>query len=72
MPARGLELTVRFRDGAIFVQATGQPEAKALRQSNGEFRASFDPDVRIVFETGDSSPGFTLYQAGEMKFERVE
>ena len=65
-------MTVSYRDGAIFVLATGQPEAKALRQSNGEYRASFDPAVRIVFEPGDTSPGFTLHQGDEMAFERVD
>ncbi len=72
MVAGDLELTVSYRDGAIFIQATGQPEAKAQPQANGEYRASFDPAVRFVFQPGDTSPGFTLHQAGEMAFERIE
>ena len=66
-----LELDVRFREGSLYIAAAGQAEIRVLRQANGEFRATFDPNVRLVFEAGDVSPVLTLHQNGEMRLERV-
>jgi D-alanyl-D-alanine carboxypeptidase len=65
----GLELALRGRDERVFVQATAQPEVPLLYQGDGEFRAEFDPSLRITFadlrKLGDApASGFMLEQAG--------
>jgi CubicO group peptidase (beta-lactamase class C family) len=48
----------------LFTQATGQGQSRLLRQADGEFRADFDNEVRLVFAAGAPAPGFTLFQGG--------
>jgi CubicO group peptidase (beta-lactamase class C family) len=48
----------------MFTQATGQGQSRLLHQGDGEFRADFDNDVRLVFEPGAPAPAFTLFQGG--------
>jgi CubicO group peptidase (beta-lactamase class C family) len=61
----GIPLEIRLfeRDGKMWGQATGQSETRLLYQGDGEFRASFDPEVKFVFAPG-SADSFTLYQGG--------
>lgn len=61
------EAVVFARDGSLYVQAPGQPEFKILHQGEGEFRASFDNAIKIVFDITPEegpSPAFTLHQGG--------
>jgi len=61
----GIPLEIRLfeRDGKIWAQATGQGENRLLYQGEGEFRASFDAQVKFVFEP-DSADSFVLHQGG--------
>lgn len=62
-----MELTVTAEDGAVFLQATNQPTVKLLYQGDGEFRASFDTNVKIVFDittTDGPAPALQLFQGG--------
>lgn len=64
------------KDGKVHAQAQGQREVPLLYQGNGEFRASFDTEVKMVFELSpDGSPAksFTLHQNGaELKALRSD
>jgi hypothetical protein len=64
-----LEFAVTVVNGKVFVQGTGEPPVPVLAQGNGEFRASWDPSVKIVFDApsapGEKSPSFTFEQGGE-------
>lgn len=57
-----MQLEVRAADGKVTVQAEGQGAFRALWQGEGEFRAEFDTDVRLVFAADGKS--FTLHQGG--------
>jgi len=59
-----LDATVFEKEGKLFTQAVGQDAFEIWWQSGVEFRASFDPEVKIVFRDGDPAPGFTLHQGG--------
>ena len=59
-----IELTIRAKDEHLWVEATGQPEDRLLRQSDGVYRASFDNEVSLEFKPGAPSPGLTLRQGG--------
>jgi len=66
-----LDAKIFEKDGKLFTQATGQDAFEMWWQGGGEFRASFDPDVKIIFDDGNPAPGFTLHQGGgQMKAER--
>ena len=68
-----LDAKIFEKDGKLFTQATGQDAFEIWWQGGGEFRASFDPDVKIIFNEGDPAPGFTLHQGGgQMPAERVK
>ncbi len=60
--AIGLDARVFVRDGKLHLQATGQSDFRLLWQTGGEFRASFDDDVKVVF--ADDGQSFTLHQGG--------
>lgn len=51
------------KDGFLYLQATGQPATKLLYQGKGEFRASFDTSVKIVFDP-KSNRNLVLHQGG--------
>ena len=59
------DVTVRGEGEQLFLKVTGQSENRILYQGDGEFRAGFDPDVRIEFKPGTPSPGLILYQGGQ-------
>ena len=60
-----LEAKVFARDGKLFAQATDQPEFRLMSQGEHEFRADFDPSVKLVFAPdGDLAPSFMLHQGG--------
>lgn len=61
----GIPLEIRLfeRDGKVWGRATGQEEARLLYQGEGEFRASFDENVKFVFAAG-SGDSFVLHQGG--------
>jgi D-alanyl-D-alanine carboxypeptidase len=72
LPMIKLDAKIFEKDGKLFTQATGQDAFEIWWQGGVEFRASFDPDVKIVFNEGDPAPGFTLHQGGgQMPAERV-
>ncbi|MCK6477688.1 MAG: hypothetical protein L6Q35_12760, partial [Phycisphaerales bacterium] len=58
-----MEIRLFERDGKMWAQATGQGETQLYFQGGDEFRPSFDPQVKIVFEAG-SGDVFTLHQGG--------
>lgn len=64
-----MEIRLFERDGKMWAQATGQGETQLYFQGGDEFRASFDPQVKIVFEAG-SGDVFTLHQGGETRAKR--
>jgi CubicO group peptidase (beta-lactamase class C family) len=66
------EMQVRSANGKVTVQATNQPELPILYQGKGEFRASFDPNVKLVFDMSGTGPcpSFVLHQNGEHKAVR--
>ncbi|MEQ1630906.1 MAG: serine hydrolase domain-containing protein [Planctomycetota bacterium] len=57
-----LELEVFEKDDKLMVQAVGQSAFAILWQGEGEFRAAFDPSVKLVFRRDGSS--FDLHQSG--------
>jgi CubicO group peptidase (beta-lactamase class C family) len=61
-----LDITIAYRDGSLFAQGSGQPEFGLIYTGNGEFRASFDDAVRLVFDLSGDNPvqTFTLHQNG--------
>lgn len=66
-----LEITFFEREGKLWGQASGQDADQLLSQGKGEFRASFDPNVRFVFSGGDGpAEAVTLFQRGEHKAKR--
>jgi D-alanyl-D-alanine carboxypeptidase len=64
-----LDFAVTVVRGKLFVQGPGQPPVPVLAQGDSEFRASWDPSVRIVFDApaapGAPSPSFAFEQGGE-------
>jgi len=67
-----LDLQVFARGDSLMMSATGQGANRLLSQGGGVFLASFDTDVRIVFEmTGDRSPALTLFQGAARRAPRV-
>ena len=66
-----LDFKVTARDGKLWAQATGQPELRLLYQGKGEFRAEFDPRVKIVFPDGAGpADQLVLHQGGEHTAKR--
>jgi D-alanyl-D-alanine carboxypeptidase len=65
-----MDLSVTVVNGKLVTQATGQRPAPLVAQSAREFRAEWDPTLKLTFETPAdgtaTSPGFTLEQRGEM------
>ena len=54
----------------MYAQATNQPDIKLLYQGDGEFRASFDTEVKIVFDittTDGPCPSLQLFQGGAIR-----
>lgn len=69
----GLEMRFFEREGKLWVQATEEPELPLLSQGNGEFRAEFDPSVKLVFPEGAGpAEGLTLHQGGAYKAKRKQ
>lgn len=64
-----LEIKLFERDGKLYAQATNQKETRLLYQGNGEFRPSFDTNVKFVFEEG-SADNFVLHQNGQIPAKR--
>ena len=66
LPDVELEVTISQRDGKLFAQATGQPEFGLIFVGKGEFGASFDKEVRLVFDLSGEQPAksFVLHQGG--------
>lgn len=66
-PKAGMDLRIFAKDGKLFAQGSrkGQGKFGLLHQGNGEFCASFDESVRVIFTPDGSS--LVLHQAG-MKF----
>jgi hypothetical protein len=62
----GLSLTVRAREGKIFTQATGQPEAEIFPKSETEYFLKV-VDAQITFVLGEDGEvtGLILHQAGQ-------
>jgi len=62
----GLNLTVRTREGRIFTQATGQPEAEIFPKSETEYFLKV-VDAQITFVLGENGEvtGLVLHQAGQ-------
>lgn len=67
-----IEFQVRYANGKVTVQASDEPELAVLYQGKGEFRASFDPEVKLVFDMAGSGPcpSFVLHQGGAHKAVR--
>lgn len=64
----GLPVQVVLEDGQLKAQPAGQPAFDLLHQGEHEFRASFDPDVRLVFRVeGGKAGSFVLHQGGETR-----
>jgi len=66
---QNIELAARIfeKDGFVYLQATDQPAIRLLYQGRGEFRASFDPNVKVVFDAESTEPKadrFILFQGG--------
>ncbi|MEK6702712.1 MAG: serine hydrolase domain-containing protein [Planctomycetota bacterium] len=61
-----MEISIFERDGKMWSQAVGQKETRLHYQGKGEFRADFDPQVKIVFTEGTGpADQFVLHQGGE-------
>ena len=58
----GMEATLFERGGKLMMQGSGQPAFRILWQGGLEFRAEFDPDVRLVFAADGKS--VVLHQRG--------
>jgi len=62
----GFELSVTARNGQLFSQATGQGEFRLRAQGEHIFIATFDDNVRLVFEVEDGRAGrMVLHQGGQ-------
>lgn len=60
-----LELEIFEEDGELMAQGEDQQAFRLLYQGDHEFRASFDPSVRLVFAVEDDrAESVTLHQAG--------
>lgn len=67
----GLPVQVVWEDGQLKAQPAGQPAFDLHHQGEHEFRASFDPNVRLVFRVeGAEAESFVLHQGG-MAMEAV-
>jgi hypothetical protein len=60
--ALGMTIRVFEKDGKIMTQAEGQDAFAILWQGEMEFRASFDPGVKLVWSQDGKS--FELHQGG--------
>ena len=58
-----LEVRIFEQDGYLFMQPNGRSAARLLYQGQGEFRASGDPSVRIIFDP-ESGRDFAFHQDG--------
>ncbi len=62
----GLNLTVRTREGKIFTQGTGQPEAELFPKSETEFFLKVvDAQITFVLDDNGTVTGLVLHQAGQ-------
>jgi CubicO group peptidase (beta-lactamase class C family) len=62
----GLNLTVRTREGKIFTQGTGQPEAELFPKSETEFFLKVvDAQITFVLDESGTVTGLVLHQAGQ-------
>ncbi len=64
-----LEIKLFEREGKMYAQATNQKETRLLYQGNGEFRPTFDTNVKFIFTDG-SADSFILYQNGQIPAKR--
>jgi len=60
--ALGKGMKVFEQDGKVMVQGDGQSAVSILWQGEGEFRASFDPSVKLIWQKDGKS--FELHQGG--------
>ena len=68
MEQLGLEIRVRVKADGLYMQAKDQPEFKLLYQGNGEYLASFDTVIKIIFDistTDGPSPSFIFHQGAQ-------
>ena len=70
----GLNMVVRTREGRIFTQATGQPEAEIFPKSETEyFLKVVDAQITFVLDGNGIATGLILHQAGqEFPGEKIE
>ncbi len=62
----GINLTVRTREGKIFTQGTGQPEAELFPKSETEFFLKVvDAQITFVLDENGTVTGLVLHQAGQ-------
>ncbi len=62
----GLNLTVSTREGKIFTQGTGQPEAELFPKSETEFFLKVvDAQITFVLDESGTVTGLILHQAGQ-------
>lgn len=60
-----LQLRVFEEGDRLMAQGTNQPSFRLLAQGEHEFRAAFDPTVRLVFRVeGERAESLTLHQGG--------
>lgn len=60
-----LDTSIFIKEGKLMAQATNQDAFRLLYQGEGEFRADFDHDVKLIFTTdGDKAASFVLHQGG--------
>lgn len=64
VPKAGMDIRIFEKEGKLFAQGSGKGQGSfgLLYQGDGEFHASFDASVRVVFELDGSE--LVLHQAG--------
>lgn len=66
-----MTLKVFQQNGKMMAQGSGQGATGLLYQGSGEFRAEFDPQVKITFEPGEGpAPSLVLHQGGQHRAKR--
>lgn len=68
MTRLGHKIRVWAKEDGLYMQAKDQPEFKLLNQGNGEYLASFDTVIKIVFDistTDGPCPSFIFHQGGQ-------
>jgi hypothetical protein len=62
----GMNLTVRTREGKIFTEPTGQPEAELFPKSETEyFLKVVDAQITFVLDESGVATGLILHQGGQ-------